>query len=58
MIQTLLRKWAYAMPYANSEQRRAALLPWLRFYNEERPHASLNRQTPINRLAQFAEQRS
>ena len=58
MIQTLLRKWAYAIPYANSEQRRAALVNWLRFYNEERPHASLNRQTPAGRLAQFAEQRS
>jgi transposase InsO family protein len=57
-IQTLLRKWAYAAPYANSAQRHAALAPWLRFYNEERPHASLNRQTPISRLAQFAEQGS
>lgn len=57
-IQTLLRKWAYAVPYANSQARRDALTPWLRFYNEERPHASLNRQTPIGRLAQFCEQRS
>ncbi len=58
VIQTLLRKWAYAVPYANSAQRRAALAPWLRFYNEEKPHASLHRQTPLSRLAQFAEQRS
>lgn len=58
VIQTLLRKWAYVRPYADSAQRRAALGPWLRFYNEERPHASLNRQTPVSRLAQFAEQRS
>jgi transposase InsO family protein len=58
VIQTLLRKWAYALPYASSAQRRAALAPWLRFYNEERPHASLNRQTPLGRLAQLAEQRS
>jgi len=58
MIQTLLRKWAYAVPYANSAQRRDALQTWLRFYNEERPHASLHRQTPISRLAQCAEQRS
>ena len=58
MIQTLLRKWAYAVPYANSAHRRAALTPWLHRYNEERPHASLNRQTPLGRLAQFAEQRS
>ncbi len=58
VIQTLLRKWAYAVPYANSEHRRTALTTWLRFYNEERPHASLQRQTPLARLAQFAEQRS
>jgi transposase InsO family protein len=58
MIQTLLRKWAYVTPYASSVARTAALAPWLRFYNEERPHASLNRQTPISRLAQFAEQAS
>jgi transposase InsO family protein len=57
-IQTLIRKWAYVQPYANSAHRRAALAPWLRFYNEEKPHASLNRQTPVSRLAQFAEQRS
>ncbi len=58
MSQTLLRKWAYARTYANSEHRRAALHTWLRVYNEERSHASLNRQTPVSRLAQFAEQRS
>lgn len=58
LIQTLMRKWAYARPYANSAARSAALAPWLRFYNEERPHAGLNRHTPLQRLAQFAEQRS
>jgi transposase InsO family protein len=58
VIQTLLRKWAYARTYTTSEHRRAALTTWLRYYNEERPHASLHRKTPISRLAQFAEQRS
>jgi len=58
LIQTLLRKWAYARPYLSSAHRTAALQTWLRFYNEERPHASLHKQTPISRLAQFAEQRS
>jgi transposase InsO family protein len=58
MIQTLLRKWAYADIYANSTHRRATLGPWLQLYNEERSHASLNRQTPLARLAQFAEQQS
>jgi transposase InsO family protein len=58
MIQTLLRKWAYPVTYANSAHRRATLGPWLQLYNEQRSHASLNRQTPLARLAQFAEQRS
>ena len=58
MIQTLMRKGANAVPYANSAHRQQALTTWLHRYNEERPHASLNRQTPIDRLAQFAEQRS
>lgn len=57
-IQTLQRKWAYAVSYASSEQRRAALPNWMRIYNEERPHASLNRKTPLSKLLQFAEQRS
>ena len=57
VIQTLLRKWAYAVPYINSAHRCTALHTWLRFYNEQPPHASLHRQTPISRLAQFAEQR-
>ncbi len=58
MIQTLLRQWAYAVPYATSAARQAALTPWLRFYNEERPHASLNHRPPISRLVSVAEQRS
>jgi transposase InsO family protein len=57
-IQTLQRKWAYAVSYATSEHRRAALPAWMQFYNEDRPHASLNHQTPLSRLLQFAEQRS
>jgi transposase InsO family protein len=57
-IQTLQRKWAYAVSYATSEQRRAALPVWMRFYNEERPHASLNHKTPLSKLLQFTEQRS
>lgn len=57
-IQTLQRKWAYAMPYATSEHRRAALPAWMKFYNEERGHASLFKQTPVSKLLQFAEQRS
>lgn len=46
-IQTLLREWAYALPYRSSDTRAAHLPRWLRHYNHERPHASLARQPPI-----------
>jgi transposase InsO family protein len=45
-IQTLLREWAYALPYRSSDSRAADLPRWLRHYNLERPHASLARQPP------------
>ena len=45
-IQTLLREWAYALPYRSSDSRAADLPRWLRHYNLERPHASLARQSP------------
>jgi len=53
-IQTLLREWAYAMPYATSQERRRALRPWVRYYNRERPHASLGYQPPLTRLQRAA----
>ena len=31
-IQTLLREWAYRVPYRSSARRTAALGPYLRFY--------------------------
>jgi transposase InsO family protein len=53
-IQTLLREWAYVMPYATSQERRRALRPWVRYYNRERPHASLGYQPPLTRLQRAA----
>ena len=49
-IQTLQREWAYVRAYRTSQERRRALRPWLRYYNQGRPHASLNYQPPITRL--------
>src|SRR5947207_4811990 len=49
-IQTSLREWAYATAYPNSDQRKAALDPWLHNYNWHRPHGSLQSKTPISRL--------
>jgi transposase InsO family protein len=49
-IQTSLREWAYARPYATSHERAAALAPWLQHYNTERPHAGLAQRPPLTRL--------
>ena len=53
-IQTMLREWAYARPYASSGRRRAALAPWLRKYNERRPHGGIGGAPPITRLQEAA----
>lgn len=49
-IQTMLLGWAYKRPYPNSKRRTSALAPWLRYYNEQRPHRSLGMNSPLNRL--------
>lgn len=49
-VQTSLREWAYAKPYTHSEERAAALLPFLHNYNHHRPHFGLNGKTPISRI--------
>jgi transposase InsO family protein len=53
-IQTLQREWAYARPYHSSAERRAALRPWVRYYNQQRPHASLDYAAPASRLRSAA----
>jgi Transposase and inactivated derivatives len=54
VIQTLLREWAYRVPYRSSAQRTAALRPFLRFYNHRRPHTSLGRRSPWTRFQEAA----
>ncbi len=51
-IQTLLREWAYRRAYPTSRRRQRALARWLRYYNQQRPHTSLNYCAPITRLQQ------
>lgn len=53
-IQTLQREWAYARPYHSSRARRAALRPWVQYYNRQRPHASLGYAEPWSRLQSAA----
>jgi transposase InsO family protein len=52
-IQTVLREWAYRRAYRSSALRRRALAPWLRYYNERRPHAALNSRPPVSRLKEL-----
>jgi transposase InsO family protein len=52
-IQTMLREWAYAAAYPSSLQRRRALLPFLRDYNNTRQHGSLDSRTPTQELARL-----
>jgi transposase InsO family protein len=54
-IQTLIRGWAYAVPYPSSWRRTQALGPWLRHYNVARPHAALGYQPPCVRFPRLAQ---
>jgi transposase InsO family protein len=53
-IQTLLREWAYSRPFQSSARRRSALPPWLRRYNQQRPHSGIGGVAPITRLRSAA----
>lgn len=50
-IQTSIREWAYATPFASSDQRTQAMAPWLRSYNTTRPHSALRGLPPISRIS-------
>jgi transposase InsO family protein len=58
LIKTLLREWAYAFAYPNSEHRSRALPSFLRWYNRRRPHGSLGGQPPISRVSHLCGQYS
>ena len=49
-IQTLLREWAYPVAYLTSQARARVLPRWIRHYNRNRPHGSLNGLPPFSRL--------
>lgn len=57
-IQTLLREWAYALPYRTSGLRARALRRFLRYYNRERPHGGLCGRPPSSRLRADRQQRA
>jgi len=49
-IQTSLREWAYAKPYASSAERTEAIAAWIESYNLTRPHAGIAGLTPWARV--------
>ena len=49
-IQTLLREWAYAYRYPNSDARASELEPWMHHYNWRRPHSATGHRPPASRL--------
>ena len=49
-IQTLLREWAYAFIYPNSDARASELAPWMFHYNFHRPHSATSHRPPASRL--------
>jgi len=49
--RTLATEWAYRHPFDSSEERQAALAPWLEHYNNERRHSALGGIPPISRLS-------
>src|SRR5204862_6887742 len=53
-IRILHREWAYAFIYPTSHHRTRALPGWIRWYNNHRPHGSLQGRPPISRISQAA----
>lgn len=49
-IQTLLREWAYAYSYPNSDARAAELPFWMQHYDFHRPHSATGNNPPATRL--------
>jgi transposase InsO family protein len=49
-IQTSLREWAYARPYASSAERARLIGLWADHYNLNRPHSALQGTSPFQRL--------
>jgi transposase len=55
-IQTMKRRWAYRYTFRTSAIRAASLRPWVTHYNHERPHRSLGKKTPMQRLREARQQ--
>jgi transposase InsO family protein len=48
--RTLLTEWAYRQVFTSTDERTAALAPWLEYHNTQRRHSALAGHPPISRL--------
>ena len=48
--QTMAREWGYGVAYRSHHHRNRALPHWLAYYNERRPHSSIEGRPPISRV--------
>jgi transposase InsO family protein len=48
--RTLQNEWAYKQIFRSNNQRRAALAPWIEYYNTRRRHSALGGLPPTSRL--------
>jgi transposase InsO family protein len=48
--RTLQTEWAYRQIFTTNDDRTAALVPWLDYYNTRRRHSALGGHPPISRL--------
>ena len=56
LIKTLTREWAYRFAYPTSTHRAKALPSYLRWYNQRRPHSSLDGRPPTSRVSDLCGQ--
>jgi len=49
-VKIVTNEWAYAKAYQDNEERTDRLGPFLRYYNQYRPHGGIGGQHPISRI--------
>lgn len=53
VIKTLMAEWYRRKRFLSREERRRFLYAYVRYYNQARPHQSLNGQSPLERLEAY-----
>lgn len=50
--RTMKDEWMYVRVYTSEEERRAAMTPFLNYYNFDRPHTAIGNRPPMSRAPQ------